>query len=118
MAKGKVREPLLKKKYYENCSGCKVDKLKESERGLPIRKLFIIWIVVLATGSSYMLGRALTSVLWGMVADRCGRKPVLSIPLLTSYTYIAMLSGFSLAFLINCASVMKNVLSVSGYPNH
>ncbi|KAH9686721.1 hypothetical protein KPL70_014472 [Citrus sinensis] len=103
-----------------------------------------------------MLGRALTSVLWGLVADRCGRKPViiigsitvvilntlfgltvnfwmaittrlllgalngllgpikvLSIPLLTSYTYIAMLSGFSLAFLINCASVMKNVLSVS-----
>ena len=43
---------------------------------------------------------------------------VLSIPLLTSYTYVAMLSGFSLAFLINCASVMKNVLSVSGYPNH
>ncbi|KDO40631.1 hypothetical protein CISIN_1g0412732mg, partial [Citrus sinensis] len=38
---------------------------------------------------------------------------VLSIPLLTSYTYIAMLSGFSLALLINCASVMKNVLSVS-----
>ncbi|KAH9686713.1 hypothetical protein KPL70_014468 [Citrus sinensis] len=38
---------------------------------------------------------------------------VLSIPLLTSYTYIAMLSGFSLAFFINCASVMKNVLAVS-----
>ncbi|GAY66206.1 hypothetical protein CUMW_246910, partial [Citrus unshiu] len=36
---------------------------------------------------------------------------VLSIPLLTSY--IAMLSGFSRALLINCASVMKNVLSVS-----
>ncbi|KDO39296.1 hypothetical protein CISIN_1g043916mg, partial [Citrus sinensis] len=38
---------------------------------------------------------------------------VLSITLLTSYTYIAMLSGFSLALFINCASVMKNVLSVS-----
>ncbi|KAL9451150.1 hypothetical protein AB3S75_012827 [Citrus x aurantiifolia] len=49
MAEGKVREPLLKKKYYENCSGCKVDKLKETEQGSPIRKLLIIWIVVLAT---------------------------------------------------------------------
>ncbi|KAL9451156.1 hypothetical protein AB3S75_012831 [Citrus x aurantiifolia] len=26
-----------------------IDKLKESEQGLPIRKLLIIWIVVLAT---------------------------------------------------------------------
>ncbi|XP_058756077.1 protein ZINC INDUCED FACILITATOR 1-like isoform X2 [Vicia villosa] len=26
-------------------------------------------------GSAYMLGRALTSILWGMVADRYGRKP-------------------------------------------
>ncbi|XP_071731187.1 protein ZINC INDUCED FACILITATOR-LIKE 1-like [Rutidosis leptorrhynchoides] len=38
---------------------------------------------------------------------------VLSIPLLTSYPYIAMLSGFMLAFTLNCASVVKNVLSVS-----
>lgn len=30
-------------------------------------------------GSSLMLGRALTSVLWGMVADRYGRKPVVMI---------------------------------------
>ncbi|CAI0442246.1 unnamed protein product [Linum tenue] len=28
-------------------------------------------------GSSFMFGRALTSVLWGMVADRYGRKPVI-----------------------------------------
>jgi len=28
-------------------------------------------------GSSFMLGRALTSVLWGMVSDRYGRKPVI-----------------------------------------
>ncbi|KAL6563052.1 Protein ZINC INDUCED FACILITATOR-LIKE 1 [Orobanche minor] len=30
-------------------------------------------------GSSFMLGRALTSVLWGAVADRYGRKPVIII---------------------------------------
>lgn len=28
-------------------------------------------------GSAFMLGRALTSVLWGIVADRYGRKPVI-----------------------------------------
>ncbi|KDO47751.1 hypothetical protein CISIN_1g011424mg [Citrus sinensis] len=45
-----------------------------------------------------------------MVARIAG---VLTIPLLTSYPYIAMLSGFGLAFLLNCASVVKNLLSVS-----
>lgn len=38
---------------------------------------------------------------------------VLSIPLLSSYTYIAMLSGFWLAVVLDCASVLKNVFSVS-----
>ncbi|KAK4800044.1 hypothetical protein SAY86_025409 [Trapa natans] len=32
-------------------------------------------------GSAFMLGRALTSVLWGMVADRYGRKPVIVVGL-------------------------------------
>ncbi|XP_044461409.1 protein ZINC INDUCED FACILITATOR-LIKE 1-like [Mangifera indica] len=107
----KCREPLLKKKYYENCSGCKVEQLKLIKRGLPIRELVSIWIIVLGTalpisslfpflyfmirdfhiakteedigyyagyvGSSFMLGRALTSVFWGIIADRYGRKPVI-----------------------------------------
>ncbi|XP_058079216.1 protein ZINC INDUCED FACILITATOR-LIKE 1-like isoform X4 [Magnolia sinica] len=38
---------------------------------------------------------------------------ILSIPLLSIYPFIAMLSGFSLTLLINCASVLKNVLSVT-----
>nr|GMD01339.1 protein ZINC INDUCED FACILITATOR-LIKE 1-like [Ipomoea batatas] len=38
---------------------------------------------------------------------------VVSIPLLTSYSYIATLSGITLSLLLNCASVIKNVLSVS-----
>lgn len=106
------REPLLKKQtYYENCPGCKVDQLKELKRGLPIKELLSIWLIVLCTalpisslfpflyfmvrdfnivereedigfyagylGSSFMLGRALTSVFWGIVADRYGRKPVI-----------------------------------------
>ncbi|KAK1575380.1 hypothetical protein Q3G72_004923 [Acer saccharum] len=38
---------------------------------------------------------------------------VLSIPILTSYPYIAMLSGVTGLILINCASAMKNILSIS-----
>lgn len=45
-----------------------------------------------------------------MVSRICG---FLSIPLLASYPYIAMLSGFSLSLALNCASVAKNVLSTS-----
>ncbi|KVH92041.1 Major facilitator superfamily [Cynara cardunculus var. scolymus] len=45
-----------------------------------------------------------------MVARIAG---VLSIPLLSTYPYIAMLSGLTLALVLNFASVLKNVLSVS-----
>lgn len=38
---------------------------------------------------------------------------VLSVPVLASYPFIGMLSGFSLSLLLNCASVTKNCLSVS-----
>ncbi|KAJ8751473.1 hypothetical protein K2173_016689 [Erythroxylum novogranatense] len=102
---------LLEKGYHENCPGCKVDRLKELERGVPYKNLSYIWIVSLCTalpitslfpfiyfmirdfhiakteedigffagfvGSSYMIGRALTSVFWGWLADRHGRKPVI-----------------------------------------
>ncbi|KAL2457673.1 Protein ZINC INDUCED FACILITATOR-LIKE 1 [Forsythia ovata] len=107
------KESLLKKDYYEDCPGCKMDRQKELQRGLPIKQVLTIWIIVLATaltisslfpflyfmirdfhiakreedigyyagyiGSSYMLGRALTSVMWGAIADRFGRKPVIII---------------------------------------
>ncbi|KAK6119176.1 hypothetical protein DH2020_047080 [Rehmannia glutinosa] len=36
---------------------------------------------------------------------------IISIPLLTSYHYIAMLSGITLSIVLNCASLLKNVLS-------
>ncbi|PSS19073.1 Protein ZINC INDUCED FACILITATOR-LIKE like [Actinidia chinensis var. chinensis] len=111
------KQTLLKKDFYENCPGCKVDQLKEMEQGLPIKKLFSIWIVVLCAalpisslfpflyfmirdfkiaereedvgyyagyvGCSFMLGRALTSFLWGMIADQYGRKPVMIIGIST-----------------------------------
>ncbi|KAJ4720468.1 protein ZINC INDUCED FACILITATOR-LIKE 1-like [Melia azedarach] len=137
MAEEKGREPLLKKRYYENCSGCKVEQLKELEQGLPIRKLVTIWIVVLASvlpvsslfpflyfmtrdfhiakreedigsyagylGSSYMLGRALTSVLWGIVADHYGRKPVIIIGTMTVVIFNTLF-GLSVNFWMAIAS--------------
>ncbi|KAK9912313.1 hypothetical protein M0R45_036181 [Rubus argutus] len=106
-------QSLLKKVYYENCPGCKVEEEKALQRGTPVRKLVAIWMIVLSAslpisslfpflyfmirdfhiakrqedigfyagyiGSSYMIGRALTSIFWGIVADRYGRKPVIII---------------------------------------
>lgn len=48
------RETLLKKtQFYENCPGCKVDQQKELQRGLPIRELVSIWIIVLCAGMCF-----------------------------------------------------------------
>ncbi|XP_068659655.1 protein ZINC INDUCED FACILITATOR-LIKE 1-like [Aristolochia californica] len=108
-----TKEPMLKKVYYENCPGCRREKLLEVQPGIPFMEFSYISIVVLCNalpvtslypflyfmirdfriakreedigyyagyvGSSYMFGRSLTAVLWGMVADRCGRKPVIII---------------------------------------
>ncbi|PRQ55950.1 putative major facilitator superfamily [Rosa chinensis] len=38
---------------------------------------------------------------------------VLTIPLLSSYPFIALLSGFSLSVLLNIASLLKNVMSIT-----
>ncbi|CAN1804379.1 Protein ZINC INDUCED FACILITATOR-LIKE 1 [Linum perenne] len=117
--------PLLKKQYYEQCPGCKVDQLKESKTGWPVREFLSIWILVLSTtlpisslfpylyfmirdfniatreedigyyagyvGSSFMLARALTSVSWGVVADRYGRKPVILLGTSAMLVLIAFL---------------------------
>ncbi|KAK1381255.1 Zinc induced facilitator 1 [Heracleum sosnowskyi] len=106
-----VKETLLEKDYNENCPGCKVDRRKLLQQGVPYKEVFTIWVVVLATalpisslfpflyfmvrdfniakeeedisyyagcvGSTFLLGRALTSVFWGTVADRYGRKIVI-----------------------------------------
>ncbi|KAF8398152.1 hypothetical protein HHK36_017078 [Tetracentron sinense] len=83
------RETLLKKVYYENCPGCKLDQRKETRRALPISSLFPFLYFMIRdfhiakreedigyyAGSSFMFGRALTSIFWGIIADRYGRKP-------------------------------------------
>ncbi|XP_021739955.1 protein ZINC INDUCED FACILITATOR-LIKE 1-like [Chenopodium quinoa] len=104
---------LLKKVYYEDCPGCKIEKRKDSDDSIPWKTLASIWIIVLCTalpssslfpflyfmirdfhiaeqegdvgyyagfvGSAYMFGRAMTSVIWGKLADRYGRKPIIII---------------------------------------
>ena len=37
-----------------------------------------------------MFGRALTSVIWGMVADRYGRKPVITAGLIALLVHIGI----------------------------
>ncbi|KAJ0044701.1 hypothetical protein Pint_05682 [Pistacia integerrima] len=132
MSEEKCRETLLKKKkYYENCSGCKVDKLKELKQGLPIREIISLWFVAVCNslsvsslfpflyfmirdfhiakreedigyyagfvGSSFMIGRALTSVLWGVVADHYGRKPIILSGTI-SVVVLSTLFGLSINF--------------------
>lgn len=41
-------------------------------------------------GASYMLGRALTSTAWGMVADRIGRKPVIVLGIFSVLLFNAL----------------------------
>ena len=54
MAEAEVREGLLEKKnnvdYYDNCPGCKIDRLKETTPGPPFKLLLYVFIVVLAAG--------------------------------------------------------------------
>ncbi|KAG6473964.1 hypothetical protein ZIOFF_067884 [Zingiber officinale] len=115
------REPLLNSKVYffDDCPGCKQDRKKESNPGIPYKEFFYVWIVTLCTAlpisslfpflyfmirdlhvaereedigfyagfvgeiysnrASFMVGRASTSMLWGIVADKYGRKPVILI---------------------------------------
>ncbi|KAI4341200.1 hypothetical protein MLD38_025953 [Melastoma candidum] len=93
---------------FGKCPGCKIEKLKDENTGIPYKLLFYVFVVVLSAalpisslfpflyymiedfgisevdiglyagfvGATFMLGRALTSVGWGAIADRIGRKPV------------------------------------------
>ncbi|XP_039685488.1 protein ZINC INDUCED FACILITATOR-LIKE 1 [Medicago truncatula] len=53
-------------------------------------------------GSSFMLGRCLTSVLWGMVSDRYGRKPVIIMGIIAVVifnTLFGLSTGFWMAII-------------------
>jgi len=47
MEEEKLEQPLLKKKYYDNCPGCKVDQAKELGTDVSLRNVSFIWITVL-----------------------------------------------------------------------
>jgi hypothetical protein len=40
-----------KKKYYEDCPGCKTSLFKETNIGVPYKHLLYVWIVFLCAGS-------------------------------------------------------------------
>lgn len=40
--------------YYEKCPGCKVEQQKRLQRGLPVKNLITVWIVVLASGMLFI----------------------------------------------------------------
>ncbi|XP_050879184.1 protein ZINC INDUCED FACILITATOR-LIKE 1 isoform X2 [Lathyrus oleraceus] len=77
MEEENLGQPLLKKRYYQNCPGCKVKdfNVAESEEDISAYAGYV--------GSSFMLGRSLTSILWGIMSDRYGRKPVIIIGVMT-----------------------------------
>ncbi|KMS94977.1 hypothetical protein BVRB_013570 isoform A [Beta vulgaris subsp. vulgaris] len=50
-------------------------------------------------GSAFMLGRALTSIFWGMLADRYGRKPIIIIGTIAVVIFNTMF-GLSVNFWI------------------
>ncbi|CAL9133223.1 unnamed protein product [Musa textilis] len=53
-------------------------------------------------GSSFMIGRALTSVFWGVVADRYGRKPVILISIISVIifnTLFGLSTSYSMAII-------------------
>ncbi|CAM0874387.1 unnamed protein product [Alopecurus aequalis] len=92
--------PLLEKKavvYHEGCPGCGVDRRKALNLGIPYKEFFHIWIIILVSSASYMLGRALTSTAWGMVADRIGRKPVIVFGIFSTFLF-NLLFGLSVHY--------------------
>jgi hypothetical protein len=53
MDEEKLEQPLLNKKYYENCPGCKVDQAKELGTDVSLRNLSFIWIAVLCGSKAF-----------------------------------------------------------------
>ncbi|OQU78630.1 hypothetical protein SORBI_3008G015800 [Sorghum bicolor] len=82
--------PLLEGKprvYFDGCPGCANDRRKAENLGIPYGQFFHIWIIILVSCASYMLGRALTSTAWGMIADRIGRKPVIILSIISTLLF-------------------------------
>uniref|UniRef100_A0A0E0MJB1 Peptidase C14 caspase domain-containing protein n=2 Tax=Oryza punctata TaxID=4537 RepID=A0A0E0MJB1_ORYPU len=77
LASSEMAEPPAAKVYYEGCPGCAIEQRKEEHKGIPYKEFLFVAITTLASCASYMIGRGFASIMWGMVADRIGRKPVI-----------------------------------------
>ncbi|KAJ0542571.1 putative major facilitator superfamily, MFS transporter superfamily [Helianthus annuus] len=53
--------------------------------------IYILYMSQSYQGSAYMIGRALTSIIWGVVADRYGRKPVIILGTSTVFVPTSMI---------------------------
>jgi len=69
-------------------------------------------------GAAYMLGRTLTSIIWGILADRIGRKPVIVITIfsmlvfntlfgLSMHYWMAIATRFFLGFLHGSLGIIR-----------
>ncbi|CAL1404318.1 unnamed protein product [Linum trigynum] len=150
-----ITDPLLGQEeedgYYENCPGCRVDRMKRQQTKTNYLHLSYIWTVSLCTalpiqslfpfiyfmikdfhiaekeedigyyagfvGSSFMIGRALTSFLWGRVADRYGRKPVILIGTLSVVIFSSLFGlstsfwmAISMRFLLGCFNSLLGII--------
>ncbi|PAN15775.2 hypothetical protein PAHAL_3G018600 [Panicum hallii] len=75
---------LLPPPAVEGCPGCAMERRKASSKGrIPYRELFFVGVTSLASSASYMVGRAVSAIFWGIIADRIGRKPVITFSILS-----------------------------------
>ncbi|CAK7331925.1 unnamed protein product [Dovyalis caffra] len=125
MAETESRNALLEKKkeYHENCPGCEIDRLKEEQRG--VRDFHIaereedIGFYAGFVGSSFMIGRALTSFFWGWLADRYGRKPIILMGTFSVVVFSALFGlstsfwmALSMRFLLGCFNSLLGTIRV------
>ncbi|XP_019100147.1 PREDICTED: probable peptide/nitrate transporter At3g43790 [Camelina sativa] len=135
MAYDESRTILLEKN--EDCPGCIIDRTKQHQQGVPYLHLSFIWLVSLCTdqrlwycktrrrywflcwfvGSSFMIGRALTSIVWGKLADRYGRKPIILIGTFSVIIFNTLFGlstsvwlAISFRFLLGCFNCLLGVI--------
>lgn len=49
--------------YVQGCPGCKIDRQKALNSGLPIKQVFIVWTVVLSSGNLFSVPFSMLSCL-------------------------------------------------------
>ncbi|KAL6854277.1 hypothetical protein ACP4OV_019180 [Aristida adscensionis] len=110
--------PAAVKSYHGSCPGCAQERKMEINKGIPYRELFFVGVTTLAStvrdlhiaeaeedigyyagflGAAYMIGRTFSSIFWGFVSDRIGRKPVITFAMF-SVVIFNTLFGVSMTY--------------------